>query len=67
MSAYHEYRIAIENCRTEVELLKIVEDVMKNTKENKLDEVDIDKLEQLGMRKYEAMLRDRQMMFKNRK
>lgn len=64
---YHELRGSIEECKTEKELLTIVEDIMRHSKKYKLDEYHIDKLEEIGTRKYENMLRERQFMMKNKK
>jgi hypothetical protein len=64
---YHEIRGMIEECKDEKQLLRVVEDIMRNTKKYGLDEVDLDKLEQVGMRKYEQFKRERSLLIKNKK
>lgn len=66
-SKYHDIRVEIENCKTERDLLRIVEDVVKNSKKYHLDEVDLQRLEDVGMKKYERFQRDRMFMIKNKK
>lgn len=67
MSAYHELVIDIKNCMSEKELLKVVQYIDSNKKELKLDEVQIERLEAIGMRRYEEMTIERNQMIKNRK
>lgn len=67
MSTYHELVIDIKNCMTEKELLKVVQYIDSNKKKLKLDEVQIERLEAVGMRRYEEMTIERNQMIKNRK
>lgn len=64
---FHEMMLAIKNCRNEQELLKIVSYISANQKKLKLDAVDIEKLESIGMRKYHEFERERSQMIKNKK
>ena len=67
MSVYHELIVDIKNCNTEKELLKIVKYIDANRKKLKLDEVQIEKLEATGLRRYEEMLNERNQVIRNKK
>lgn len=64
---YHELVIDIKNCQTEKDLLKIVKYIDSNRKKLKLDDYDIERLEKIGLRRYEEITIERQQMIKNRK
>ena len=59
--------VDLKNCNTEKELLKVVQYIDSNRKNLKLDDYDIQKLEAVGMQKYESMVMERQMMVRNKK
>lgn len=67
MSTKHELMSDILECKTEKQLLRVVQTIVNNSKKWKLDEVDIQRLEEAGMRKYETMQRERSAMIKNKK
>jgi len=67
MSVYHELIVDIKNCNTEKELLKIVKYIDANRKKLKLDEVQMEKLEATGLRRYEEMLNERNQVIRNKK
>lgn len=67
MSVYHELIVDIKNCHTEKELLKVAQYIESNKKKLKLDELQVDKLEQTGLRRYEEIVNERNHMIKNRK
>lgn len=67
MSVYHELIVDIKNCNTEKELLKVVKYIDANRKKLKLDEVQIEKLEATGLRRYEEMLNERNQVIRNKK
>lgn len=67
MSIYHELLLDINECKNDKDLLKIVQYIMDNKKKHQLDEVDLDKLEQAGMRKYEQFERERQALHRNKR
>lgn len=64
---YHELSAQLQECKTERELLKIAEYVSRNSKKLKLDSYEVDKLEQIGIRKYEEFQRRGQEMMRNSK
>jgi hypothetical protein len=66
-SNYHELTVDIKNCKTEKELLKVIQYIDQNRKKLKLDEYDIEKLEAIGLRRYEEMTRERNIMVKNKR
>ena len=66
-NAFYELTVDIKNCKTEKELLKIVQYIVANQKRLKLDDYEMQRLEAIGMEKYESMSIERQMMVKNRK
>lgn len=65
-SAYSLYMSDIEECRDEQQLLKVVEAIMNGTKQNNIDEYQLDKLEQAGIRKYERLRIESERLIKNR-
>ena len=67
MSVYHELVVDIKNCNTEKELLKVIQYIESNKKKLKLDEVQLEKLESAGLRRYEEMTIERNQLIKNRK
>lgn len=67
MSVYHELIVDIKNCQSEKDLLKIIQHIDSNKKKLRLDEVDVEKLEAIGLRKYEEMVSERNYMARNRK
>jgi len=64
---YHQIRVELEHAKTEKDLLKIVEDTMRNTKKYNLDESDLLRLEQIGMKRLEQIQRDRSFLIRNKK
>ena len=66
-TTFHELVVDIKNCQSERELLKIIQYIDSNKKKLKLDDYDIERLEAIGMRRYEEMTRERNHLVKNRR
>ena len=67
MSEYHVLSQDLMECKSEKELLKVVKDIVKNKSRYGLDDFEMNKLEQIGMKRYEQIDRERREMFRNRK
>jgi len=67
MSKYHELVVDLKNCKTEKDLMYIATDISANRKTYGLDMLDVEKLEQIGLRRYEELQRERNQMVKNKK
>lgn len=67
MSVYHELIVDIKNCKTEKELLNVVQFIDTNKNKLKLDDFQIERLEAIGLKRYEEMTIERNQMIKNRK
>lgn len=67
MSAYHECIVDIKNCATEKELLKVIQFIDANKDKLKLDSYQMEKLEAVGLKRYEEITFERNQMIKNRK
>lgn len=67
MENYHDALIEIKNCKSEKQLLKVVEAIVANSKKLDLDETDLQRLEEVGMHKYEQFERERRQMVRNKK
>lgn len=66
-SAYSLYMADIKECKNEQQLLKVVENIMHGAKQNHIDDYQMQRLEEEGMKKYEQFQRERSVMIKNKK
>jgi hypothetical protein len=66
-SPYTLYRTDIEECKSEQQLLKVVENIMAGARQNNIDDYQMQRLEEIGMRKFEQLQRERERMIKNKK
>lgn len=64
---FHDLIVDIKNCKNERELLKVVSYISENQKKLKLDVSDVEKLEAIGMKRYEEIQRDRADIIRNKK
>lgn len=64
---YGELYQKIKECRNHQELLKVATDISKNQQQYKLDDYQIDRLEQAGMIRLEQLEREGRHMIKNKK
>jgi len=67
MSKFNEARQMIEDSKTDAQLYKAAEFIQKNSTRLGLDYVDLEKLQQIGMRHFEQMQRELFLMQKNAK
>jgi uncharacterized protein YjiS (DUF1127 family) len=66
-SKYHELSVDLRNCNSERELLRVATYIQNNKKKLQLDESDIERLQSIGISRYEALTRERNAMIKNKK
>lgn len=64
---FHTLIQDIQECTSDKQLLKVVQDIWTNKSKYRLDEGQLYKLEQAGLRKYEEFDRERREMFRNKK
>ena len=67
MSTFHECIVEIKNCSSEKELLKVIRWIDASKDKLKLDSYQMEKLEAVGMKRYEEITFEREQMIKNRK
>lgn len=67
MSTYYDLIVELKNCKTEKQLMEVAEYIDTNKKTLGLDDYHLEKLQAVGMQKYERMVMERNMMVKNRK
>lgn len=65
--SYHNLIVDLKNCKNERELLKVVSYISQNQAKLKLDDSDMDRLQDIGMRRLEEIQRDRNSMIRNKK
>lgn len=61
------WMVEIKNCKNEAALLKIVQYISTNQKKLRIDESEMQRLEDEGMRKYESFQRERNALIRNKK
>lgn len=66
-SKYHELAVDLRNCNSERELLRVATYIQNNKKKLKLDESDVERLQAIGISRYETLSRERNAMIKNKK
>lgn len=66
-NTFYDLTVDIKNCKTEKDLLKIIQYIVANQKKLRLDDYDMQRLESIGMQKYESMTIERQIMVRNKK
>jgi len=64
---YYELAGKLNDCKNDRELLKIATYIMENSKRLNLSDNDINKLEQIGIRKHDQFMREGERMMKNSK
>lgn len=67
MSAFHELVAQLKACTNERQLLKVVSYISSNSKKLKLSDFDLDKLERVGMQKYDEFQRAGKGLISNSK
>lgn len=67
MTDFYTLAQDLQECKNDKQLLKVAQDIMKNKAKYGLDEDQINKLEQIGIRRYDQLERERQFMFRNKK
>lgn len=67
MSDFYTLMQDLKECNSDGELLTVAKDIMTNKSKYGLDDYQLNKLEQVGLQRYEQLERDRQEMFRNRK
>lgn len=65
--SFHDLIIDLKNCKNERELLKVASYISENQKKLQLDVSDVEKLESIGMKRYEEIQRDRAGIIRNKK
>lgn len=64
---FHTLIQDIQECTSDKQLLKVVQNIWTNKSKYRLDEGQLYKLEQVGLRKYEEFERERRELFRNKK
>jgi len=64
---YYELADKLNNCKNDRELMRVATYIMENSKHLRLSDSDMDKLEQIGIRKHEQIILDGTDMMRNSK
>ena len=67
VAAYYECRQMLEEAKNMTVLTKVANRIMDIAREHKFDDVHMDKLEQVGMRRYEQLTREMAGLMRNKK
>lgn len=64
---FFELASQLQECKNESQLMKVATYISNNSKRLKLSDFDVDKLEQIGIRRYEEIKRNGAMLIRNTK